>query len=92
MCYGRAVGRRQNLSRSRPGASSSVAPGSGGIGLAGSIGLSFALKSIVYRMQGITVLPLALAMAAVGFAAMLACWIPAWRAAKLDPLEALRAD
>jgi ABC-type antimicrobial peptide transport system permease subunit len=62
------------------------------IGLAGSIALSFALKSVVYRMEGLTVLPLALAMFAVGFAAMLACWLPALRAAKMDPLEALRSD
>ena len=62
------------------------------IGLAGSIGLSFALKSVVYRMEGLTVLPLALAMFAVGFAAMLACWLPALRAAKMDPITALRAD
>jgi putative ABC transport system permease protein len=63
-----------------------------GIGLAGSIGLSFALKSLVYRMEGLTAAPLILAMVAVGLAALVACWLPARRAAKLDPLEALRAD
>jgi predicted permease len=62
------------------------------LGLAGSVALSFALKSIVYRMEGITALPLILAAVAVGLAAIVACWLPAYRAARLDPLEALRAD
>jgi putative ABC transport system permease protein len=62
------------------------------LGLAGSIGVSFALKSIVYRMDGITAPPLLIATFAIGLAAFIACWLPARRAAKLDPLEALRAD
>ena len=62
------------------------------LGLAGSVALSSALKSLVYRMDGLTAPPLVLATAAVGLAAMLACWLPARRAAKLDPLEALRAE
>ncbi len=62
------------------------------LGLAGSLALSVALKSLVYHMEGITAPPLLLATVTVGLAAMIACWLPARRAAKLDPLEALRAE
>jgi ABC-type antimicrobial peptide transport system permease subunit len=62
------------------------------LGLAGSVALSFALKTVVYRMDGLTAPPLILAAIAVGLAAIVACWLPARRAARLDPLEALRAD
>jgi ABC-type antimicrobial peptide transport system permease subunit len=62
------------------------------LGLAGSMALASALKSMVYRMDGLTAPPLLLATLAVGLAAVVACWLPARRAARLDPLEALRSD
>jgi hypothetical protein len=60
------------------------------LGVGGSVALSFALKSLVYQMQGVTAPPLLIATVAVGCAAIVACWIPALRAARLEPLEALR--
>jgi putative ABC transport system permease protein len=62
------------------------------IGLAGTFGLAKVLKGLVYGMEGLTAPPLLLAAAIVAFAATLAILIPAWRAAKLDPLVALRTD
>ena len=62
------------------------------LGLAGSVGLASILKTVVYQMEGITAPPLLLAMLAVGIAGLVACWLPAHRAAQLDPLVALGAD
>jgi len=62
------------------------------LGLAGTLALTQVLKGLVYGMEGLTAPPLLLAAAVVILAATLAILLPAWRAAKMDPLEALRID
>lgn len=62
------------------------------LGLVASVALRAVLKALVYRMDGVGWLPMLGAVAAVAFAGIVACWLPAWRAARLDPMQALRAD
>ncbi len=62
------------------------------LGLAGSFALASVLKKIVYGMEGLTAPPLLLAAGVVAFAGAVAIFIPAWRAARMDPLVALRID
>lgn len=62
------------------------------LGLGSTFALARVLQGLVYGMEGLTAPPLLLATAVVACAATLAILLPAWRAAKLDPLEALRSD
>jgi ABC-type antimicrobial peptide transport system permease subunit len=62
------------------------------IGLCGSIALEKLLRFSVFataKFDGVSLLAIILALSAV---AWLAAWLPARRAAKLDPVIALRQD
>lgn len=64
----------------------------GGIGLVSAIGLTKFLQRILFEANGGNT-EIYLAVGALMFAAiLLACWIPARRASRIDPVVALRAE
>ena len=62
------------------------------VGLAGALGLNQLLTSLLFGVQPADVLTLAVAIPSIVGVAALACWLPAWRASRLDPNAVLRAD
>ena len=62
------------------------------IGIAGALGLAALVRALVFGVSPFNPLTLLAGAAAVLIAALLACWVPARRAAGVDPIEALRAD
>jgi len=51
-----------------------------------------ALRAMLYNVNSISPLSLAASTGAVAVAATLACWLPAFRASKVQPMEALRCE
>jgi putative ABC transport system permease protein len=62
------------------------------IGVAAAIGLTRFLSSYLYDISTTDSLTFVLAPLLITTVSMLACWIPARRAAKVDPMEALRYE
>lgn len=62
------------------------------LGIGGALGLATVLRAMVYDVSTLNPVTLSAAVAAVGAAAMFACWLPARRAARVDPIVALRAE
>jgi predicted permease len=62
------------------------------IGVIGALGLTKLLRTMVYGLDSVDPAALLLATCAVLLAAMIACWLPARRASKVDPIIALHAE
>ena len=62
------------------------------VGLAGALGVSRFLRSLLYGVEPVDTMTLAIAIAIVVGMAALACWLPAWRASRLDPNVVLRVE
>jgi predicted permease len=63
-----------------------------GIGLAAASGLSTLLRTLLYQLTPLDATTYAESAAVLALVALVACWIPARRAAAIDPVRTLRAD
>jgi putative ABC transport system permease protein len=61
-----------------------------GLGIAGAISLTRLMGDLLFHVNPRDPLSFAAALATLMAASLLACALPAWRAAKNDPLESLR--
>jgi predicted permease len=61
-------------------------------GLAGALALNELIASLLFGVQPTDPATMAGVVATIALVAMVACWLPAWRASRLDPNIVLRQD
>jgi predicted permease len=61
-------------------------------GLAGAVGLNRLIASLLFGVQPTDVMTMVGVMATITIVAAVACWVPAWRASRLDPNVVLHED
>ena len=62
------------------------------LGAAGAFGLSRLLTTLLYGVKPNDPSTFIVVSAGLALVAMLACWIPAYRATRVDPIRALRYE
>ncbi len=62
------------------------------VGLAGAFALNQLIASLLFGVQPTDPITLVAVVATITIVAALACWLPAWRASRLDPNVVLRED
>jgi putative ABC transport system permease protein len=62
------------------------------LGIAGSIALSGILSRLIFGISPTDPLTLGVVTVLLGIVAVLACLVPAWRAVRLQPMQALRTE
>jgi ABC-type antimicrobial peptide transport system permease subunit len=62
------------------------------VGFAGALGINRLIRSLLFGVQPTDVPTLASVAATITLVAAMACWLPAWRASRLDPNVVLRDE
>jgi predicted permease len=62
------------------------------VGLAGAFALNRLIASLLFGVQPTDVTTMVAVVATITLVAALACWVPAWRASRVDPNVVLRDD
>jgi putative ABC transport system permease protein len=63
-----------------------------GSGLALAVMFAWIFRGLLFQVSPADPLPLVAISALLGCVALLACWLPAHRATRIDPIEALRHE
>jgi putative ABC transport system permease protein len=62
------------------------------IGVAGALGLSWLIASLLFGVQPTDAATVGAVVTTILLVTCLACWLPAWRASRLDPIAVLREE